>query len=80
MNSKTNSRNDKTMEDENKNEETVVFEEIEKLAFRYLVDGDWQDTIEGEQLPRALECTVSGIDWQRQIIIGIEVEYVPEQT
>lgn len=63
--------------DGEENFDTLVYDAVDKLAFRYLIDGSWRNTPTGESLPQALECIVSVAGGQQQITIAIEVEHVP---
>lgn len=58
--------------------DTLVYENVDSLAFRYLIDGSWRNRSDDEALPQALECTINGSDWQQQIAIIIEVEHALE--
>ena len=53
--------------------ETVVFEGVEKLSFRYFSDGKWLDKSE-KGLPRAVECTVLGAEGEQRMVVSLEVD------
>ena len=63
--------------DDDSGSETVVFEGVEKLSFRYFSDGKWLDKSE-EGLPRAVECTVRGIGGEQQLVISLEVDHAED--
>jgi len=58
--------------------DTVVFDGVEALSFRYLIDGDWQDESD-EGLPHAVECTVEGNGHVRAFVVALEVEYAANE-
>lgn len=57
--------------------ETVVFEGVEKLSFRYFNDGKWQDKSE-QDLPRAVECIVRKAEGEQRLVVSLEVDYAED--
>ena len=54
--------------------ETVVFEGVEKLSFRYFNEGKWLNKSE-EGLPRAVECIVHGAEGEQRLVVSLEVDH-----
>jgi prepilin-type N-terminal cleavage/methylation domain-containing protein len=57
-------------------EEVVVFEQLESLSFRYLIDGVWQASIEGNSLPSAVECTLQTDSRNLGFTFNLELNHV----
>lgn len=57
--------------------ETVVFEGVEKLSFRYFSDGKWLDKFE-QGLPRAVECIVHGAEGEQRMVVSLEVDHAED--
>lgn len=57
--------------------ETVVFEDVEKLSFRYYNEGKWLDKSE-QGLPKAVECIVQGTEGEQRLVVSLEVDYAED--
>ena len=56
--------------------EIVVFEQLESLSLRYLVDGTWQTAIEGDALPEAIECNLQTDGRNLSFTFNLELDHV----
>lgn len=57
--------------------ETVAYEGVASLGFRYFVDGDWHTESNQSVLPQAIECALEIGAWVQRFTVTLEVENVP---
>ena len=60
--------------------ETIAYEGVKSLGFRYLMDGKWHTESNPGKLPQAIECALEIGAWVQRFTITLEVENVPAQT
>ncbi len=60
--------------------ETIVYEEIVSLGFRYLMDGGWHTETNPKVLPEAIECALQIGEWVQRFTVTLEVENVPAKS
>lgn len=63
--------------DDESGSEVVVFDDAEKLSFRYFKDGKWLDESK-ESLPNAVECTVRSNNREQRVVVSLEVDHAGE--
>lgn len=60
--------------------ETIAYEGVKSLGFRYLIDGNWHTQTIAEVLPQAIECAIEIGSWVQRFTITLEVENVPVES
>lgn len=68
------------VETEGDTSETVAYENVQNVTFRFLINGTWHTQASQSVLPQAVECALEIGGWVQRFTVTIEVENVPIQS